>query len=147
MADTTPAMPALCPYMLYEDVGAALGWLERAFGLRERTRQSGPDGKVAHAEMTLAAGDGAAAGDAAVILMGCPGPQYRNPKRLGGVTQYLYIRVADVDRQFQRAVQAGAVVLEEPADQPYGDRRCGLEDPEGHRWYFASSIVPAPRKA
>lgn len=41
---------------------------------------------------------------------------------------------------FERAVQAGAVVLEKPADQPYGHRRYGVEDPEGHRWFFAQPI-------
>ena len=78
--------------------------------------------------------------DDGVILMGCPGPQYQNPKRLGHVTQSLYVRVADLDRHFEQAVKAGAVVLERPTDQPYGDRRYGVEDPEGHQWYFAQSI-------
>jgi PhnB protein len=132
MADLTPR---ITPYLLYEDLGGALEWLARAFGLRERLRQAGPDGKPSHAEMTL--------GDDGVILMGGPPPPYRNPKRLGGVTQNLYVRVDDVDSLFRRAVEAGAVVLEKPADQPYGDRRCGVEDPEGHRWYFAQTITPA----
>ena len=133
MPDPAPP-PRISPYLLYEDVGVMLEWLARAFGLRARARQTGPDGRLAHAEMTLA--DDAQA----VILMGCPGPQYRNPRRAGQVTQYLYVRVQDVDRQFEQAVKAGAVVLEKPADQPYGDRRCGVEDPEGHRWYFAAPI-------
>ena len=60
---------------------------------------------------------------------------------LGGSTQSLYVRVENVDAMFERAVSAGAVVLEQPADQPYGDRRCGLEDPEGHRWYFAQALA------
>ena len=43
---------------------------------------------------------------------------------------------------FARARDEGAGVIEEPADQEYGERRCGLEDPEGHRWWFAQ-----PREA
>lgn len=128
--------PRITPYLLYEDLGGALDWLAKAFGLRERLRHAGPDGKPVHAEMTL--------GDDGVILMGCPGPQYRNPKRLGQHTQNLYVRVDDdLDGHFERAVHAGAVVLEKPTDQPYGDRRYGVEDPEGHRWYFAQSITQA----
>ena len=131
MSDLTPR---ITPYLLYEDLGAALDWLAKAFGLRERLRHAGPDGKPVHAEMTL--------GTDGVILMGCPGPQYRNPKRLGQHTQNLYVRVDDdLDGHFERAVHVGAVVLEKPADQPYGDRRCGVEDPEGHRWYFAQTIA------
>jgi PhnB protein len=119
------------PYLLYEDVGAALGWLATAFGFRERLRMSRPDGTVGHAEM--AAGDG-------VILMGNPGPSYRNPRHLGQVTHSVYVYVDDVDAHFHRARDAGARILEEPADQPCGDRRYGAEDPEGHHWYFAARI-------
>jgi uncharacterized glyoxalase superfamily protein PhnB len=128
-------MPRVTPYLLYEDLPGALEWLAKAFDLRERARQAGSDGKPTHAEMTL--------GEDGLILMGCPGPQYRNPKRLGQATQSLYVRVEELDKHFERAVRAGAVVLEKPADQPYGDRRYGVEDPEGHRWYFAQAIVRA----
>jgi uncharacterized glyoxalase superfamily protein PhnB len=48
--------------------------------------------------------------------------------------------VEDVDKHFERAKKAGATVLEEPADTEYGHRRYGVEDPEGHQWYFAQEI-------
>jgi hypothetical protein len=32
------------------------------------------------------------------------------------------------------------VILEEPKDQFYGDRRYGAEDPEGHSWFFAQHV-------
>lgn len=124
-------MPRITPYLHYEDVGAALGWLARAFGFRERMRLIGPNGAIAHAEMER---------DDGVIMMGNPGPQYRNPKRLGQVTQTLYVYVDDVDKHFAHASQAGARITEEPADQFYGDRRYAAEDPEGHVWYFAQHV-------
>lgn len=129
---TNNLMPRVAPYLFYEDVAAALAWLEEAFGFRERMRMPGPDGRIRHAEMDIAT-DG-------VILMGCPGPSYRNPKRLGAMTQTLYIRVDDVDAHCARARAGGAVISEEPADQEYGDRRYAAEDPEGHRWYFAQPL-------
>jgi len=130
MADPTPRVT---PYLLYEDVNAALDWLTKAFGLRENSRMAGSDGKVRHAEMLV--------GPDGMVLMGWPGAEYRNPKHLGQHTQYLYVAVEDgIDEHFERAVRAGAVVLERPADQPYGARRYGVEDPEGHRWYFAQPI-------
>ena len=49
-------MPRITPYLLYEDVGAALEWLGKAFGFSERMRLPGPDGKINHAEMELADG-------------------------------------------------------------------------------------------
>jgi uncharacterized glyoxalase superfamily protein PhnB len=75
-----------------------------------------------------------------LIMMGYPGPEYKNPKRLRQATQSLYVNVDDVDKHFKRARKAGATILEEPRDTPYGHRRYGAEDPEGHQWYFAQEI-------
>jgi uncharacterized glyoxalase superfamily protein PhnB len=53
------------------------------------------------------------------------------------VTQNLYVDVANADEHYARAVAAGATIVEEPVDTPYGHRRYGALDVEGHRWYFA----------
>lgn len=124
-------MPRISSCLYYRDVAAAIDWLTTAFGLRERMRMPGSDGVIAHAEMEFADG---------VVMLGCPGPDYRNPSQLGGVTQSLYLYVDDVDDHFHRAKAAGAKILEAPRDQFYGDRRYGAEDPEGHHWYFAQHI-------
>lgn len=124
-------MPWISPYLYYRDVPAALEWLARAFGFQERMRLPGPDGTTMHAEMEHADG---------VIMLGCPGPDYSNPTQLGHVTQSLYVYVDDVDKHCQQAKQSGAKILEEPADQFYGDRRYGAEDPEGHQWFFAQHV-------
>lgn len=123
--------PRITPYLNYEDTGTMVQWLGRAFGLVERQCMRGADGKVTHAEMAFAEG---------LVMMGTPGPMFRNPKHLGQVTQSLYVYVDDVDAHCVRAREMGAEILEEPADQPYGDRRYGARDPEGHHWYFASRL-------
>ncbi len=123
---------SITTYLHYADLEAAMEWLAKAFGMRELMRQSGPDKKARHAELAL--------GETGVVMVGWPGPGYRTPKQLGQVTHNVYARVDDVDALFERATKAGATVLERPADQPYGERRCGLEDPEGHRWYFAQPL-------
>jgi uncharacterized glyoxalase superfamily protein PhnB len=128
---------AITPYLLYQDAGAALDWLQRAFGLR-RTGEilKGPDGRVRHATMKL--------GDA-LLMLGSPGPDFENPKVVGHATQNLYVDVTDVDTHYARAVQAGAKIVEEPTLTPYGARRYGADDPEGHRWYFAQALEPPSR--
>jgi uncharacterized glyoxalase superfamily protein PhnB len=119
----------IIPYLLYNDVSAALGFLERAFGFEPYGDPvTGPDGIVCHAAMKLGEG---------VVMMGCPGPDYQNPRQLGHITQSLYVMVDDVDRHFEQARRARAEVLEEPHDTEYGARRYGAVDPEGHQWYFA----------
>jgi uncharacterized glyoxalase superfamily protein PhnB len=124
-------MTRITPYLYYENVANALAWLTRAFGFRERMRIPGPDGKITHAEMEFGE---------AVVMMGHPGADFRNPKRLGQATQNLYVYVYYVERHYRQAKEAGATILEEPKDQFYGDRRYGAEDPEGHHWFFAQHV-------
>lgn len=130
--EAIPEGPRVTPYLLYADVAAAMDFLKAAFGLEEYgERFLDSDGRVNHAAMKI--GDG-------VIMMGCPGAAYKNPKQLGSSTESLYIYVEDVDAHFERARRAGARILQEPTDEFYGDRRYGAEDPEGHQWYFASHV-------
>jgi len=124
--------PQLSPILLYEDVAAAIDWLAKAFGFEEDGwRYTGQDGKVNHASMSLGK---------AAIMLGYPGAEYKNPKRVGHATQILYVYVEDVDKHYEQAKKAGAAILQEPADQFYGDRRYGAADLEGHQWYFASRV-------
>ncbi|HKC13425.1 MAG TPA: VOC family protein [Vicinamibacteria bacterium] len=123
---------AITPYLYYQDVDHALKFLAEAFGLRKFGRpMRGPDGRVMHAAMKFGE---------AVVMMGRPASGYRNPKRLGQATQSLYINVRGVDKHYQRARKAGAVILEAPTNTEYGDRRYGATDPEGHEWYFAQAV-------
>lgn len=131
MANNLENAQKIVPYLYYEDVAGALQWLAKAFGLRERSRVPGSDGGIMHAEMECEDG---------LVMMGRPGPEYRNPKHLGGATQSLYVYTEDVDKHFRRAKEAGAKIVYEPADQFYGDRNYGAEDPEGHVWYFAKHV-------
>ena len=51
----------------------------------------------------------------------------------------LYVYVDDVDATYERAVATGAVVLEEPRDVPYGDRRAMVRDAWANVWQIATS--------
>ncbi|TNH21512.1 glyoxalase [Micromonospora orduensis] len=44
---------------------------------------------------------------------------------------------ADVDTAFAAAVAAGATVVAEPTDRPWGGRSAYIADPEGNRWEIA----------
>jgi uncharacterized glyoxalase superfamily protein PhnB len=123
----------ITPYLLYRDVGKALDFLKKAFGFSEYgSRFKGEDGTVQHAAMQHT--------DGSIFMMGCPGPKFKNPKKLGGVTQMMYVSVDKVDKHFARAEKHGARILEKPTDTFYGDRRYTAEDPEGHQWAFAQHL-------
>lgn len=123
--------PRIAPYLLYEDVDAALEFLARAFGFATMLKVPGPDGRTAHAEARLADG---------VVMMGRPGGDFRNPGRSGHRSAMVHVYVDAVDAHCERARAAGARILAEPADQYYGDRRYMAEDPAGHRWAFAQHV-------
>ena len=127
---------AITAYLLYRDAGAAVDWLAKAFGLEKDQVSTGADGRVNHASMTFGE---------ALLMLGSPGPDFKGPRALGVVTQNLYVDVDDVETHYARAVKAGATIIEEPRDTPYGARRYGAEDLEGHRWYFAQALA-VPRK-
>ena len=48
---------------------------------------------------------------------------------------YFHVDVKDVDSFFERALAAGATVLQPIKNEPYG-RICKLQDPFGHQWFF-----------
>jgi uncharacterized glyoxalase superfamily protein PhnB len=122
---------AITPYLYYENLPAAAKWLEKALGFRAYGPRMRRGGKLTHASMKR--GDN-------VVMIGHPGPKYRSPRRLKNATQSLYVMAKGVDRIFASAKKAGAKVLQEPANTEYGHRRFGVEDPEGHQWYFAEEL-------
>ena len=126
---------AITPYLLYEDGAAAVDYLTRVLGFEEVVVSRSPEGRVWHAELRL--GDGR-------VYLGEPGPEYRNPERLGGTTVLVHVYVDDVDAHFARARTAGADVQGEPEDRPYGDRSYRAVDPEGHDWSFAQHLRDVP---
>jgi uncharacterized glyoxalase superfamily protein PhnB len=52
----------------------------------------------------------------------------------------LYVYVADVDATYRRAIDAGATSIEEPALQPYGDRRAMVRDAWDNYWQIAARL-------
>jgi uncharacterized glyoxalase superfamily protein PhnB len=123
------------PSLRYEDVGAALGWLSNAFGLREHLRWTGQDGVVRHAEMRI--------GDAFVELSAAT-DEAPSPKALGRVSHSLVVLVDDVNAHYEHARASGATIVAEPEDKPWGLRQYTTEDLERHRWEFSQYLRDAP---
>lgn len=124
-------MQQLTPYLQYEDVAAALEWLTRAYGFQETLRFTGANGRVSHAEMAAGSGE---------FMLGEPGGGYRNPRHTGSRHSFVHVMVDDVDAHCELARAAGATILAEPRDMEYGLRAYRTEDPEGHRWDFATQL-------
>jgi len=127
--------PDLYPRLAYRDELAALEFLVRAFGFRERR-----EARMEHAMGTLAwleVGDG-------VVMIGRSGAErhdLHSPADLGGTTAMLNVSVPDVDAHCARAAAEGARVVTPVEDMFWGERRYEALDLEGHRWHFARRAV------
>jgi len=121
------------PHLVCRDAAAAITFYARAFGAKERGRMTGPDGKVAHAEMRI--------GDS-IIMLGEEMPEMgaSAPPTVGGSPVNVFLYVKDVDTWFARAVAAGATGDMPPMDMFWGDRYCKLTDPFGHKWSIATHV-------
>jgi uncharacterized glyoxalase superfamily protein PhnB len=119
------------PYLLYEDGEAAIDFATRAFGFREVDRAVGAAGGL-HAELEVGA-------DGSRVYLGQPGGSFRNPATVGRTSE-VYVLVDDVDTHYERAKAGGARIIEEPNTLPFGHRRYGCVDPQGHEWFFAQVL-------
>ncbi|MFG2792755.1 VOC family protein [Streptomyces sp. NPDC048419] len=74
------------------------------------------------------------------MLGDAEGPHFNAPTTVGGTTVGLHVFVDDVDALAQRAAEAGAELLQPPADQFHGDRTAILKDPYGDLWVFLTHL-------
>jgi PhnB protein len=112
-------------YLVVSGVAQLIEFAKQAFGAAEVYSSKRPDGSVQHAEVRI--------GDS-IVMMGEGGP---GGKHFPGM---LHLYMEDVDAVYQRAIQAGAKSVREPADQPYGDRSGGVEDAFGNQWWISTHI-------
>ena len=128
-----PSEQRIVPYLLYPDAAAAIEWLGRAFGFRKVERTTGAAGGL-HAELEVD-------DHGTRLYLGQPPGDFEGPGP-GGAASLVWLLVDDVDAHRERAVAAGAEIVEEPHDAPTGHRRYGCRDPQGHEWWFARPLPP-----
>jgi PhnB protein len=121
------------PRLFCRDPVAEIEFCTATFGAIEGVRRPGPDGKVAHALLTI--------GPAMVMIDSeWPGTTNRAPAPDGSSPVALYVYVENVDETVQRAVARGARILIPLTDQFWGDRTAWIMDPSGHVWTVATRI-------
>ena len=130
----------LTPYLAVDDAAQAIEYYKKVFGAKERMRMDAPEGKIGHAELEI--------GDSLVMLADAfPQSTTRPPKELGGTSASVFMYVDDVDAVVKQAVDGGATITMEVADQFWGDRFGSIKDPFGHSWSIATHIEDVPPEA
>jgi uncharacterized glyoxalase superfamily protein PhnB len=114
------------PYLNVSDVKTLMDFLTKAFGATEREKFVDPVSKrIRHAEMVVGN---------SILMMGEP-PKSEDIRRTA-----LYVYVPDADATYKKCLAAGAVSVQEPKNQVYGDRSGTVTDPTGNTWYVATHV-------
>jgi PhnB protein len=113
------------PYIVVSGVGKLIDFAKQVFGATEVYLSKRPDGTVMHAEIKI--------GDS-IVMMGEGGEGGKHFPAM------LYLYLENMDAVYQRAMQAGAKSVREPANQIYGDRVGGVEDAFGNQWWMATHV-------
>lgn len=137
MAEKAKGIPenssVVIPRLVCTNPAAAIDFSVKTFGAVSLNERPGPDGKVAHALLTI--------GPAMIMIEGeWPSLPSRAPHADGSSPVVIFVYVEDVDSTVDRAAANGAQVLVPPENQFWGDRIAWIMDPSGHVWTVASRI-------
>ena len=111
----------------------AIEFYKKAFGAKEKLRLLMPDGTIGHAELEI---------EGSLLMMAEENPEWgtKSPQTLGGNPMTFGLYVADVDKSFQKAIDAGATIITAVKDEFYGDRVGQVMDPFGYKWMLTTHI-------
>jgi uncharacterized glyoxalase superfamily protein PhnB len=118
------------PAIRYANADQAIDWLTRVLGFTPKAVYR-ENGNVAHAELVLGNG---------MVMLGTFGHNkqtagwFVEPSAVGGTTASVYLTVPACDPVYDAAKAAGAEILEDLDEKPYGGKAFVVRDPEGHIW-------------
>ncbi len=142
MTDKVAPVPrgfrTVTPCLTVTGVERAIAFYQVALGAEEKVRLYDAAGLVVlHAELKI--------GNSAIFLAEeNPTLGIFSPLSLGGSPTLVHLYVADVDRVWQEALDAGATQVMPLADTYWGDRFGKIADPFGHVWSLASRVEKVP---
>lgn len=124
---------AFAPQLITHDGNAAIAFYKQAFEAIEHGRWNNDDGTVHVAELSF---------QGAVFHLREESKRLLNisPLKAGGNTVIVGIFVDDVDTIVEKAVAAGAILVNPPQDYDYHYRQATLTDPFGHEWLIEKRI-------
>ena len=113
------------PYLIVDGANKTIEFLKEVFGAVEVRRYPDAEGKLRHAEVRI---------DDSVIMVADGAPGWPP------IQAHVHIYVADVDATYRRALDAGAVSVQEPVKKEDEDKRGGVKDAGGTTWWIATKV-------
>lgn len=116
---------SVSPYLIVDGASQTINFLVRVFDAIELRRFPDPTGKIMHAEVRI---------DDTVVMIADSGEGW--PPNSSNV----HIYVPDVEATYRRALEAGAVSVQEPVKKDDADKRGGVKDAGGTTWWIATQV-------
>jgi uncharacterized glyoxalase superfamily protein PhnB len=116
---------SVSPYLVVDGADRTIAFLARVFGAVPLRRFPAAGGSVMHAEVRVA--------DTVVML--ADGNEGWPP-----VPSHVHVYLADVDAAYRRALEAGAMPVQEPVKKDDEDKRGGVKDAGGTTWWIATRL-------
>jgi PhnB protein len=117
---------SVSPYLVVAGAQKVIDFAKAVFGATELRRYDMPDGSIMHAEIRI---------DDTVIMLGDGGAAFPP------IASLIHVYVADVDAVYERALEAGATVVEAPKIREGDpDKRGSVKDPCGNTWAIATQL-------
>jgi uncharacterized glyoxalase superfamily protein PhnB len=113
------------PYLIVNGATATIEFLVKTFAGEKLRCHANTDGTIRHAEVRL---------DDTVIMLS-DGAEGWPP-----VPSNVHVYVHDVNATYRRALEAGAVSIQEPVKKDDADKRGGVQDAGGTTWWIATRM-------
>ncbi|RVU39678.1 VOC family protein [Hwanghaeella grinnelliae] len=126
------------PQLVIRGADAAMAWYVEIFGAELLSCLRSDDG------LTVIQGELKIGNSIIRVMDEMPAFGILSPLAFGGAPVGLHLYLTKTDEIWERALAAGAGVLFELSDAPWGERFCKFVDPFGHVWSVAHRIAPAP---
>jgi PhnB protein len=112
------------PYLILDGAQKFIEFAEKVFGAKENKehRSMRNENIIQHGEIYI--------GENIIMFAD-------STKEFGVRNAGFFIYVEDADETFKKAIDSGASVIQEVADQPYG-RSGGVRDPFGNDWWITT---------
>jgi uncharacterized glyoxalase superfamily protein PhnB len=117
---------SVSPYFIVNGAQRLIDLLKNVFDATELRRYDMPDGTIMHAEIQI---------DDSVIMLGDSSEKYLP------VPAVIHVYVPDVDKTFEKAIEAGCEIVEKPKQQENDpDRRGTFKDFAGNMWSIGTQL-------
>lgn len=117
---------SVSPYFIVDGADKFIDLMKQIFNAKGLREYRMPDGTIMHAEVQI---------DDSVIMVGNSSEKYPP------VPIVMHVYVPNVDEIFQKAVQAGCEIVEQPKEQEGDpDRRATFKDFAGNIWSVGTQL-------